>query len=55
MINNAINSGAFMLQHRDHGGVTGWGEPAYYSSDIDGLTNTDLTWVFSINCLTGTI
>jgi hypothetical protein len=24
-VNNAINSGAFMLQHRDHGGVTGWG------------------------------
>ena len=53
MVNNAINSGAFMLQHRDHGGTTGWGEPAYYSSDINGLNNSDLTWVFSINCLTG--
>ncbi len=53
MVNNAINSGAFMLQHRDHGYEQGWGEPDYSSSDIDGLTNTDLTFVFSINCLTG--
>jgi len=52
-INNALNSGAFILQHRDHGGTTGWGEPDYTSSDINGLTNTDLSWVFSINCLTG--
>ena len=52
-VNNAINDGAFLLQHRDHGGVSGWGEPAYNSGDIDGLTNTDLTFVFSINCLTG--
>ncbi|MFO7614841.1 MAG: C25 family cysteine peptidase, partial [Bacteroidales bacterium] len=53
MINNAINSGAFILQHRDHGSTTGWGEPAYSSNNINGLTNTDLTFVFSINCLTG--
>ncbi|MHC1776576.1 MAG: C25 family cysteine peptidase [Lentimicrobium sp.] len=52
-INNAINSGSFMLQHRDHGGETGWGEPSYVSSNIDGLANTDLTYIMSINCLTG--
>lgn len=52
-INNAINSGAFLLQHRDHGGETGWGEPAYSNSNINGLTNTDLSFIFSINCLTG--
>jgi hypothetical protein len=52
-INNAINSGAFILQHRDHGMETGWGEPAYVNSNINGLTNTDLTFIFSINCLTG--
>ncbi len=52
-INAAINSGAFMLQHRDHGGVTGWGEPNYGNSDLNGLTNDDLVFVFSINCLTG--
>ena len=53
MVNNAINSGAFMLQHRDHGGTTGWGEPNYNNSSINGLNNTDLCFVFSINCLTG--
>ena len=52
-INNDINNGAFVLQHRDHGNETGWGEPAYTSSSIDGLTNSDLIYVFSCNCLTG--
>ncbi len=52
-VNDAINSGAFMLQHRDHGYEYGWGEPSYSNSDINGLTNTDLCFVMSINCLTG--
>ncbi len=53
MVNNAINNGAFMLQHRDHGFEQGWGEPDYTSSNIPALHNTDLCFVFSINCLTG--
>ncbi len=53
MVNNAINSGCFMLQHRDHGGETGWSEPDYDNSDIDGLTNTDLPFIWSVNCKTG--
>lgn len=53
MINAAINSGSFILQHRDHGGETGWGEPAYSNGNISSLTNTDLTFILSINCLTG--
>ncbi len=52
-LNNDINSGAFILQHRDHGGTTGWGEPDYDIYDLGGLTNNDLPFVFSINCLTG--
>lgn len=52
-VNLAIDSGAFMLQHRDHGYYGGWGEPAYSIGDINSLTNTDLTFVFSINCQTG--
>ena len=52
-VNNAINSGSFMLMHRDHGSTTGWGEPSYNSSSINGLTNEDLIFVMSINCLTG--
>ncbi len=52
-VTNAINDGAFLLQHRDHGGETGWGEPDYGNSDINDLTNEDLCFIFSINCLTG--
>ena len=52
-INNDINSGAFMLQHRDHGFEKGWGEPDYSNSSLDGLSNEDLTFVWSVNCLTG--
>jgi len=53
MINTAINNGSFMVQHRDHGMVEGWGEPIYTSASINSLINTDLTFVWSIDCLTG--
>ncbi len=52
-INNAIDSGAFMIMHRDHGNYTEWGEPAYSTSWAIQLKNTALTYVFSINCETG--
>lgn len=52
-VNNSINSGAFILQHRDHGFEQGWGEPDYGNTNLGGLTNADLTFVMSINCLTG--
>ena len=51
---NAINNGAFALQHRDHGFEDGWGEPAFRSSHINQLTNVGkMTYLFTINCLTG--
>jgi PKD repeat protein len=50
---NGINAGSFMLQHRDHGGEDGWGEPSFSNSNINSLNNTDLTFIWSINCLTG--
>ncbi|MEN8224253.1 MAG: C25 family cysteine peptidase [Bacteroidota bacterium] len=53
MVVNSINDGAFLLQHRDHGYELGWGEPDFNNSNISSLTNTDLTFIFSINCLTG--
>ena len=53
MINNAIDSGAFILLHRDHGNYTQWGEPSYTTNNINQLTNTLLPFVFSINCETG--
>lgn len=52
-INNDINSGAFMVQHRDHGGESGWGEPSYQTSNLSGLNNDKLSFIFSVNCLTG--
>ena len=52
-INNAINEGAFILQHRDHGAEELWGEPSYSISSINRLANPDLTFVMSCNCLTG--
>ncbi len=52
---NAINAGSFLLQHRDHGSYTGWGEPSFTSTNIPSLTNIDnkLPFIFSINCQTG--
>jgi hypothetical protein len=52
-INNAINSGAFWLLHRDHGYETGWSDPAYNINDLNDLYNDDHVFVLSINCLTG--
>ncbi len=52
-VNAAINSGAFIVQHRDHGSETGWSEPPYTNSSLDGLSNTMFTFVNSTNCLTG--
>lgn len=53
MVNQAINDGAFIIQHRDHGAEELWGEPSYSISSIKKLQNKDLTFVMSNNCLTG--
>lgn len=52
-VNEAINNGAFILQHRDHGAEEVWGEPGYNIGYINRLVNPDLTFVMSCNCLTG--
>ena len=53
-INAALNTGAFYIMHRDHGYETGWGDPAYSSTNVSALTNGNKTpIVFTINCLTG--
>lgn len=52
-VNDAINNGAFILQHRDHGAEELWGEPRYSIGYIKQLANPDLTYVMSCNCLTG--
>ena len=49
-----INSGAFYVCHRDHGGVDRWGDPTIFNSHISSLSNGNkLPVVFSINCSTG--
>jgi len=53
-VSNALNSGSFLLSHRDHGGRGGWGEPDYNRNDVDQLANGELLpVVWSVNCLTG--
>ncbi|MBN2175241.1 MAG: T9SS type A sorting domain-containing protein, partial [Bacteroidales bacterium] len=50
---DALNSGGFILLHRDHGAETLWGEPDFSNSDVEDLTNSDLSYIWSVNCLTG--
>jgi len=50
---NAINSGSFIILHRDHGYEMGWGEPSFSNSNINSLRNTELIFVYSTNGLTG--
>ncbi|MBN2432375.1 MAG: hypothetical protein JXQ27_12945 [Acidobacteria bacterium] len=52
---DAINAGVALVQHRDHGGEDGWGEPPFTTANIYAdLSNGSRTpVVFSINCLTG--
>ena len=52
-VNEAINKGSFLIQHRDHGAEELWGEPSYSIGNIKRLTNKNLTYVMSNNCLTG--
>ncbi len=53
-ITDSINDGVFIVQHRDHGSVSGWADPPYYISDLASLTNgMEAPVVFSFNCSTG--
>ncbi len=53
-ITTAFNAGVGIVQHRDHGEETGWGDPYFQNSHVNALSNGNRTpVVFSINCLTG--
>ncbi len=53
-IKNAINSGSFLVTHRDHGDKLEWGDPHYTTGHVQALTNGNkLPVVWSINCMTG--
>jgi hypothetical protein len=51
---NTFNAGRFLMLHRDHGGVNGWGSPSFGNSHLNSLTNGNrLPVVYSINCASG--
>jgi hypothetical protein len=53
-ITKAINSGRFLVVHRDHGRLWGWVEPHYEIDDVLTLNNAnELPVVWSVNCRTG--
>lgn len=53
-VSDAVNSGRFLLVHRDHGDRDGWGEPAFENADVDALRNfEERPVVWTINCMTG--
>ncbi len=53
-IKAAIEQGAFLVSHRDHGSRSGWGDPEYRSPDVAALRNgARLPVVLSTNCNTG--
>jgi hypothetical protein len=51
---DAFNAGVGIVQHRDHGAVTGWIHPWFWNTDVAALANGAMTpVVYSTNCLTG--
>jgi len=53
-LTNLINGGLLWLNHRDHGSISGWGQPNYLVGDVASLANgSRLPVVASFNCRTG--
>ncbi len=51
---DAFNAGRFLVLHRDHGGNTSWGDPAFSTGNFGSLTNGGrLPVVYSVNCASG--
>ncbi len=50
---HTVNNGAFMLIHRDHGGVDLWCHPEFKIDEVSKLSNKDLSFIISVDCLTG--
>ena len=51
---NAFNAGRFNILHRDHGGPSGWVDPAFTTGSFGSLTNGALLpVVYSVNCKSG--
>ncbi|HNQ24448.1 MAG TPA: C25 family cysteine peptidase [Phycisphaerae bacterium] len=54
-VRDAFNNGRLYGVYSGHGSETSWGDgPAFYQSDVNGLTNANLyTFISSFSCLTG--
>jgi len=51
---DAFNEGRFLVLHRDHGAVNGWGTPSFRTWDFPDLENEELLpVVYSVNCSSG--
>lgn len=51
---HAINRGAYLIQHRDHGWNTKWYQPEIYTTDFSAINNAGMmSYLISINCRTG--
>ncbi len=50
----AINSGVYLIQHRDHGWTQKWYQPEIYVSDFGNISNPGkMSFLISVNCKTG--
>ncbi len=50
----AINHGAYIIQHRDHGWNTKWYQPEIYTTDFGEINNVGkMSYLISVNCRTG--
>jgi hypothetical protein len=50
----AVNNGAFILQHSDHANPTRWGEPYFTVSNVSSLTNENMmTFLVGNDCSSG--
>ena len=50
----AINHGAYLIQHRDHGWNTKWYQPEIYTTDFGDINNVGkMSYLISVNCRTG--
>ncbi len=55
-VRNAVNNGRSLVTYSGHGSETSWGGPSFTISNIESLTNGDMTpFVTSHACLTGSI
>lgn len=51
---DAFNDGRFLIMHRDHGGINGWGDPGFGTGNIAAVNNGALLpVVYSVNCASG--